>query len=635
MDDSKKIGLENTGYELLDPEKSLGVWCSEERTIFHFWVKDAGAVNVKFSREEDGAAHRVFDLYPRGGEYWHLEVDEDLHGSYYWLEVSRGGEVFKTVDPWAKAVSTNSQRAIAVDMDRTDPPGWHEDRRPALEKEVDAVIYEVHVRDFSSHLHSGMKNRGGYLAFTEEGTANKAGLSTGLDHLSSLGITHVQLLPIYDFVSVDDTDPEDYNWGYDPYCYNSPEGSYASDTSDLSRVTELKELIMALHSRGIGVIMDVVFNHTYHTRYSPLNILAPDYFYRWESEYEVANGSGVGNELATEREKVREFILQSVAYWAEEYHLDGFRFDLMGLIDRETMLEVRKTLDKIDESLLVYGEPWYALPPNLSEDRLMVKGAQRGERIGVFNDEFREAIKGDNDGPVPGFVTGDGEREHEIKKGVVGHTPYDEGLMGMTDQPGESINYVSCHDNLTLWDKLKKTCPNSSERELIRYHRFAHAIIFTSQGVAFMHGGAEFLRTKFGDHNSYKSGDRINALKWNRKTRYRKTHNYVRGLIHLRREHPAFRLGRAEEVREYLDFFHTPPGIVGFVLAPFAGGDDWKEITVIYNSWSEWAGVELPEYKNRHIVVNDECAGIEPVESLKTEGVDVPPHSALIMYSNG
>ncbi len=584
------------------------------------------------AEDEESPPVKTLHLYPEEAEYWHFKLLGDLHGTYYWLEIKRGDEVYKTVDPWSKAVGTNSKRSIIVDTARTDPPGWQEDSRVQIDSAVESVIYEVHVRDFSSHPQSGLVHRGKYLAFTERGSRNKAGLSTGQDHLQDLGVTHVQLLPIFDFASVDDTDFRDYNWGYDPYCYNSPEGSYATDPADLSRITELKELIMSLHNQNIGVIMDVVYNHTYHTDHSPLNLLAPDYFYRWENPDEIANGSGVGNELATEREEVREFIIQSVTYWAEEYHLDGFRFDLMGLIDRETMHRIRSRLDKIDDSILIYGEPWYALPPNLDKDRLMVKGAQRGKRIGVFNDEFREAIKGDNDGPVPGFVTGKSSMEHEIKKGVVGHIPFADNLMGMTDEPRESINYVSCHDNLTLWDKLKKTCSGSDESQLIRYHRFAHAILFTAQGASFMQGGAEFLRTKYGDHNSYQSGDRINALKWNRKTEYNDTYKYIRGLIELRREHPAFRLETAAEIKKYLSFLSAPEGVVAFKLGPQAGGDSWQKIIVIYNSRSEITAVELQEKKTWQLVVDENKAGIEPLETLHTDEVEVAANSAYVLY---
>lgn len=613
--------------------KNLGVHCTEEETHFHFWVKDAEDVRVKLAEDEESLPVKTLHLYHEEAEYWHFKLLGDLHGTYYWLEIRRGDKIYKTVDPWSKAVATNSKRSIIVDTARTDPPGWKDDARPEIESAVESVIYEVHVRDFSSHEQSGLQHRGKYLAFTEKNSTNEAGHSTGLDHLKDLGITHVQLLPIFDFASVDDTDPKDYNWGYDPYCYNSPEGSYATDPSSLSRITELKKLIMSLHSENIGVIMDVVYNHTYHTDHSPLNLLAPDYFYRWESADEVANGSGVGNELATEREKVREFIIQSVSYWAEEYHLDGFRFDLMGLIDRETMLKVRNRLDEIDDSILIYGEPWYALPPNLDKDKLMVKGAQRSKRIGVFNDEYREAIKGDNDGPVPGFITGKKGLEHEIKKGVVGHIPYAEDLMGLADEPNETINYLSCHDNLTLWDKLKKTCPESEEGRLIQLQRYAHAILFTSQGVAFMHGGSEFLRTKFGDHNSYQSGDRVNALKWDRKAEYYETYKYIRGLIELRREHPAFRLKTAAEIKKYLTFISTPEDVVGFHLGPHAGGDSWQDIVVIYNSRTDSPVIDLGKNRHWQQVVNDNRAGIEPLRTFHGRELEVAPQTAAVIYN--
>ncbi|MFW6238942.1 MAG: type I pullulanase, partial [Halanaerobiales bacterium] len=411
-----------------------------------------------------------------------------------------------------------------------------------------------------------MENRGKYLAFIEKGTVGPGRLATGLDHLSELGVTHVHLLPVYDYISVDDTDPEDYNWGYDPHLYNVPEGSYATDPSDESRICELKQLIMALHRRGIGVIMDVVYNHTFHLDTSPFNLTVPDYYHRFDSQACPTNGSGCGNEVATEKPMVRKFIIDSVKYWAEEYHLDCFRFDLMALMDKETMRQIETELEAIDPSILIYGEPWTgglsALPP----EKQMNKGAQQGTSISVFNDNFRNALKGDNDGHVRGYISGEYHREPEVKKGIVGSINYSDDLVSFTRDAGESINYVSAHDNLTLWDKLARSNGDCSEEERIKMDRLAQAIVLTSQGVPFLAGGEEFLRTKFGEHNSYNSGDEVNQLKWERKQEYLNTFMYYRGLIRLRREHPAFRMDTAAIIKENLSFFPTPRYTIGYIL---------------------------------------------------------------------
>jgi len=611
-----------------------GVLADKEGTSFNFWIKNADRAAVKISDTEAGEFQEKIDLDERAADYWTARIDRNLHGRYYLLEIERESGISETVDPWAKALATNSRRGIIVDLKRTDPPGWQQDSSLRLESPVDAIIYEVHVRDFSSHPESGLQHRGKFLAFTERGSCNSAGLSTGLDHLVELGVTHVQLMPVFDFATVDDTDPEAYNWGYDPLYYNSPEGSYASNPADLSRITELKKLVLALHNLNIGVIMDVVYNHTYFTRKSALEKIAPGYFYRKIPEGEIANGSGVGNEIATEKEKVREFIVNSVCYWAREYHLDGFRFDLMGLIDKKTMLKIQRELKKINENILIYGEPWYALPPQLKEERLMVKGRQRGTGIAIFNDDYRNAIKGCNDGLETGFASGRSEFYQEIKKGVVGQTDYSRKIKGFAASPEETVNYVSCHDNLTLWDKLAKSCPHDTTRTRISLDRMAQAIIMTSQGVPFLQGGEEFLRTKFGHANSYRAGDDINALKWERKTEYRETFNYYRGLIELRRTHPAFRLRSSEEIRRSLSFLESPEGIVVFRLAPWAGGDSWKEITVIYNAWWEWVKIKLGSKKVYHVVVDDRRAGTDTIESFRRADVDVPPHSVMVLYSN-
>ncbi|HLV09469.1 MAG TPA: type I pullulanase, partial [Halanaerobiales bacterium] len=497
-----------------------------------------------------------------------------------------------------------------------------------------AVIYELHVRDFSSSTFSGIKNRGKYLAFTEEGTRSPDGLKTGIDHLKELGITHLHLQPVFDFATVDDSDNTEYNWGYDPYFYNVPEGSYSSNPADDSRVREFKEMVLSLHKNNIGVIMDVVYNHSYNTHNSPFNLLVPGYFYRRDKCGNYTNGSGTGNEIASERPMVRKFIIDSVKYWAEEYHIDGFRFDLMALHDKRTMSMVEKTLKRIDPSIIIYGEPWTGGLSALEPSRQFTKGVQRGKKIAVFNDDFRNAIKGDNDGLGLGFVSGALGQTDNIKRGIVGEIMYNDYICGFADEPCETINYVSSHDNLTLWDKLNKSNYYDDEKTRIKMDQMAQAIIFTSQGVPFIQGGEEILRTKWGDHNSYNAGDRVNQIKWKRKKRYYETFKYYQGLIRLRREHPAFRMKDASQIRKHLSFLNTDDNIVGFLIKNNANGDQWRNIVVYYNPGREEALCQLPDFRRWFIVVNDREAGTEILEEIEKNKVLVPSITTMVLYSD-
>ena len=621
--------IRNTYYNGDD----LGVVYSKNKSIFKIWAPEAEEIKVIIYPDDTGSEYDLIRKMHRSKRgTWKVEIKRDLNNLYYTFQLKYNGEIWETVDPYAKAAGTNSRRGLILDLKETNPPGWEEDKRVNTQKRVDAVIYELHVRDFSSSPFSGMKNKGKYLAFTEEGTVNTSGLSTGIDHLKELGITHVHLLPVYDFISVDDTDPDQYNWGYDPHLYNVPEGSYATDPSDSSRIIELKKLIKSLHERGIGVIMDVVYNHTYYLDDSPLNLTVPDYYYRFDDSGHPSNGSGCGNELATEKPMVRKFIVDSVKYWADEYHIDGFRFDLMALIDKETMKQVEEELKKIDSSILIYGEPWPGGASALSPGLQMGKGSQYDTNISVFNDNFRNALKGDNDGHVRGYVSGEYHREHEVKKGVVGAINYDERLVNFTYRAGESINYVSAHDNLTLWDKLARSNGDISIERRIKMDRLAQAIVFTSQGVPFIAGGEEFLRTKYGDHNSYNSGDEINQIKWERKEEYYNTFEYYRGLIKLRREHSAFRMSSPEKIRENLNFFNTPQHVIGFILQEYANDDIWKDIVVIYNPYHRDVKCNLPVNDCWRVVVNSESAGVETLEEIYGSYIKISAVSARVLY---
>ncbi len=615
------------------PGRDLGVSCNGKNTKFKIWVPDADKVEVLiFENENDRNNYRLYSMEKDIQGTWKLNIGKNLEGFYYLFKIIRKGHSHFTVDPYAKAVGTNSELGLIVNLENTNPEGWEKDSRVKLEKPVDAVIYELHVKDFSVSEESGMKNKGKYLAFTEEGTTNSRGFKTGLEHLKDLGITHVHLLPVFDFATVDDNDKNDYNWGYDPLFYNTPEGSYASNPADDSRIIEFKKLVKKLHDNDIGVIMDVVYNHTYYTQKSSFEKIAPGYFYRKLLDNKFADGSGCGKEIATERPMVRKFIIDSLCYWTEEYHIDGFRFDLMGLMDKETMRQVEKTLHNIDPSILLYGEPWYALPPQLDSSRCMYKGAQAGMKIAVFNDKLRGTIKGDNNGHGRGFVTGNVDNEFTIKSGVVGEINYNKKLYGFTEKASETINYVSCHDDLSLWDKLLKL-EDINEDKKIKMDKMAQAIIFTSQGIPFLYAGEEFLRTKYKNDNSYNAGDEINKLKWERKSKYYEVYKYYQGLIRLRNHHPAFRMNEPEMIRKHLKFISTSPNTVGFKLVDYANGDEWKTIVVLYNPHPEWRHFYLKEKKNWGIVVDDERAGIIPFNVFTADNVNVPPISVMVLYN--
>ncbi len=612
----------------------LGVTYSQEQTKFRLWAPTATKVKLLIYDDDHSPTYeRIVKMEKNRNGTWLFIFAGDLAGKYYKYRVYIDDYVNETVGPYARAVGENSERGLILDMSLTNPWGWEYDRRVELEHRVDAVIYELHVRDFSISPYSGIKEKGKFLGFTERETTNPTGLRTGVSHLQELGITHVHLLPVFDFGSVDDRDDNQYNWGYDPHLYNVPEGSYATNPSDDSRIGEFKELVKVLHDCNIGVVMDVVYNHTFKCN-SPFNLVVPDYYYRFNHRGDYSNGSGCGNEIASERPMVRKFIIHSVKYWAEEYHIDGFRFDLMALLDRQTIEQIVRVLHDIDPSILIYGEPWIGGDSPLPPGQRMKKGAQQGLKMGLFNDHFRNAIKGDNDGSVRGFISGDYSRALAIKKGVVGGIRYNDKIENFTSGPGESVNYVSSHDDLTLWDKLQRSNKEDGEDIKIRMDRLAQAIIFTSQGIAFMAGGEEFLRTKFGEHNSYNAGDEINQIKWERKNTYFYTFKYYQGLIRLRLNHPAFRMFNSEQICNYLKFIETPSDTVGFTLHDYANDDSWREIVVFYNPRREKLMFNLPGIGKWNVVVNDSEAGITSLFTFTGNHIKVSPISAMVLYKN-
>ena len=544
---------------------------------------------------------------------------------------------------------------MILDLASTDPDGWENDTNPNAGMTYnDAVIYELHVRDLSSDESSGIQNTGKFLGLTETGTTTASGIPTGLDHMKDLGITHLHLLPVYDYASVDETksDKPQFNWGYDPKNYNVPEGSYATDPySPATRIKEFKEMVMALHKAGIRVIFDAVYNHTFDINGSNFQRTYPDYYYRKTKDGKYSDGSGCGNETASEKPLMRQFMLESVKYWIDEYHIDGFRFDLMGVHDIETMQAIREMVNRIDPSIYIYGEGWSAGSCAYPTEKLAVKAnTQQLKGIGAFSDDMRDALRGpfsdDHQGALLAGLTG---QEESLKFGIVGgiaHPQVDMTKVNYdkkpwTNNPTEQISYVSCHDDMCLVDRLKASIASLTDKnipeamrtaELLRIDQLAQTCVFTSQGVPFILAGEEMLRDKKGVHNSYNSPDSINQFTWTNLQKYPQAFAYYKSLIQLRKNHPAFRLSTGDKVRQHLEFLPAQETcLVGFQLKNLEGIDAWKNIIVIYNFNKEAKKMQIPEGNYTvaccNGVINEEGLGF-----VSGKEVEVAPQSALILY---
>ena len=630
------------------PGEDLGLRYTPSKSVFKVWAPTANAMRLQFY-EQDAGGQPVMtkDMKKRLDGEWELTVKKDLKGLYYTFQARIGDTwMAETPDPYAKAVGANGLRAQVLNMAETNPPGWEEDRRPPLENYTDIIIYELHVRDLSVHPNSGISSKGKYLGLTETGTLSPEGLSTGLDHIKELGVTHVHLLPVFDFASIDETKLEQnkFNWGYDPQNYNVPEGSYSTNPSDGAvRIREFKQMVKALHDAGLRVVMDVVYNHTGPTELSVFNQLVPGYYYRQDEQGGFSNASGCGNETASERPMMRKLIVESVKFWASEYHIDGFRFDLMGIHDIETMNQVSAELRKLHPSIFVYGEGWTAGDSPLpGEQRAIKHNVPKLDHVAAFSDDIRDAIKGHVFQPEQkGFVSGLNGLEESIKFGIVASTQHSQvdyekvnySKAPWAKSPAQTITYASCHDNHTLWDRLEISSPKSSEAERIEMNKLAAAIVLTSQGVPFIHAGEEMLRTKFGEENSYNLPDSINRLDWSRKARYRDVHAYYKGLIALRKQHPAFRLTSEALIQQHLEFLDiSEPNLVGYLLKDNAGGDAWREIAVVFNGNAEAKTVAVPE-RNWVLVVDGQTVNQDGIGVLRTGRLQVPARTAMVLWA--
>ena len=536
-------------------------------------------------------------MQPAGKNVWTCTVKGDLKGKFYTFNIGKG----ETPGVFAKAVGRCGKRGAIVDLKDTNPAGWDNDTQLTTKKMTDLVIYELHYRDFSVDPSSGLVNKGKFLCLTEK---------KAIDHLKELGINAVHVLPSFDFASVDENHPEQpqYNWGYDPLNYNVPEGSYSYDASNPTRrIFEFKTMVEKLHENGIRVILDVVYNHTFDLDHSNFNLTFPGAYYRYTADGKPSNGSGCGNETASEKPLMREFMLESVAYWAKEYHIDGFRFDLMGCHDIETMNLIRKELAAINPNIFVYGEGWSAGQCALPTDSLAVKANMKQmPGIAAFCDDMRDAIRGPfSDDHKGAFLAGLPGYEESIKAGIAGmvaHPQVDYSKVNYSKEPWaleptQMISYVSCHDDMCLADRLRAELPGISTDEAIRLDKIAQTVVFLSQGVPFMLCGEEMFRTKQGVHNSYNSPDSINRIDWDNLKRYPKLYSYYCDLTRFRREHPAFRMGSAEEIRKHLEFLPTKNGMVTFMLKNHAGGDEWNNIIVCINAGDDDQLVDIPDGK--------------------------------------
>lgn len=618
-----------------------------EGTRFSLWAPTADEVRLMLYNEgEGGHAYRTVSMEAGEEGVWHTTVAEDLLGKFYTFNVKTGDRwLGDTPGIFAKAVGVNGQRAAVIDLRATDPEGWADDRRPPLRSAADVVIYEMHHRDFSVSPASGIEHKGKFLALTEEGTRSPEGLATGIDHLRELGVTHVHLLPSYDYASVDETrlDENRYNWGYDPLNYNVPDGSYATDPyrPDV-RIREFKQMVQALHQAGIRVILDVVYNHTFSIDGSNFERTAPGYFYRQRPDGTYADASACGNETASNRPMMRKYIVESVLHWAREYHIDGFRFDLMGIHDIETMNQVRAALTALDPSIIVYGEGWAAQAPQLPQDSLAMKAnTYRMPGIAAFSDEMRDALRGPfNDNKQGAFLAGLPGGEESIKFGIVGAVQHPQVCNDSVNysqapwagEPTQMISYVSCHDDMCLVDRLRASIPGIKDDELARLDKLAQTAVFTSQGIPFIYAGEEVMRDKKGVHNSYQSPDSINAIDWSRKALHADVFAYYKGLIQLRKNHPAFRLGSAELVRRHLEFLPVEgKNLVAWRLKEHAGGDRWEDIVVVLNSRREPARVAVPQ-GNYTIVCKDGAINEGGLAKVSGAELTVPAQSALIAW---
>ena len=595
---------------------------SPAKTQFAFWSNVAEQMEIHLYEAADAAEFETVALTKGENDFWTASVKGDLAGKFYTVRSFQNGEwTPEAPGIFAKAVSVNGQRAAILDLNATNPEGWDADIRPAMPDMTDIVVYETHLRDFTMSPLSGVTNKGKFIGLTEEAPLN---------YLRELGITHLQILPFFDYGSIDETtlDQNRYNWGYDPVNYNAPDGGYSTNPYDPAcRIREAKAMIQALHKAGIRVIMDVVYNHTYDVMGCSLGRVVPKYFYRLNEDGTYANGSGCGNETASDHEMYRRFMVESVCYWAREYHIDGFRFDLMGIHDQETMRQIRAALDEIDPTILTYGEGWAAMSPAYPYEELAMKQwTYKMPRVGAFSDDIRNALIGSPFDHDPGFASGNPAGVKDVMRGLIACPEW-------SGEPMQHVSYITCHDNYCLRDRIEVSTKGVSEETRLRMNKLAQTAVLVSQGMSFLYGGEELYRTKRGIDNSYQSPDSINIIPWENKREYYDLFEYYKQMIAIRRAHKGFRLGSAEAVKEHVEFLDADNDqVIIYRIKDLEGIDTAKSLLVILNGSAEGVTCNLPEMDGESVILADNgIANAGGIEMGPYEQTYVEPYSAMII----
>ncbi|XLP24562.1 type I pullulanase [Bacillus toyonensis] len=612
----------------------LGNIYSPQHTKFRVWAPTASEAKLVTYKKWNDKIGTEINMQQGEKGTWKAELKGNQKGLFYTYKVKIGDKWTEAVDPYVRAASVNGDKGAVVDLEETNPKKWKANKKPKFKNPEDAIIYELHVRDLSIQPESGIKQKGKYLGVTEKGTKGPKGVKTGLDHMKDLGVTHVQFLPIFDYASVNEEtlNKPQYNWGYDPKNFNVPEGSYSTNPYEPTvRITELKQMIQVLHDNNLRVVMDVVYNHMYNAAESNFHKLVPGYYYRYNEDGTFANGTGVGNDTASERKMMKKFMVDSVTYWAKEYNLDGFRFDLMGIHDYETMNEIRKAVNQIDPSIILHGEGWDLNTPLAAELKANQKNAEKMKGIAHFNDNIRDGLKGSVfEEKENGFVNGKQNMEDRIKKGITAGIDYDTNSSTYQD-PEQVLTYVEAHDNHTLWDKLEFTNSGDSEDVRKQMHKLSSSILLTSQGIPFLHAGQEFMRTKYGDHNSYKSPDSINQMDWLRRAAYNNEVDYMKGLIDLRKKFPAFRMTSTEQIKKHISFIDAPKNVVAYSIDGKGNGNKNENFMVAHNANRESVDITLPSKGPWKVLVDGKQAGSKTLYVVHDNKIKVPALSSFVL----
>ncbi|NBU23120.1 MAG: type I pullulanase [Actinobacteria bacterium] len=619
----------------------LGNTYSAAGTDFRLWAPTATEAELLiYSSAADAKPSKTISMAKSEKGTWTARLEGDQHLTIYTYRVKLGSEWSEAVDPYVKAATINGTKGVVVDLAKTNPVGWLTHQKPAFSGiATDAVFYELHVRDLSVDTSSGIVNKGKFLGLTEAGTTTPNGKTkTGVDSIVDLGVTHLQLLPIYDYKTVDESRNDQFNWGYDPLNFNVPEGSYSTAPANpVNRIQELKQTIQYLHGRGLRVVMDVVYNHVFDAGSHSFERLVPGYFFRKDANGGFSNGTGVGNEIASERSMASKYIVDSSLYWAKEYRLDGFRYDLMGILDTKTMNSVRQGVDKIDDDFLIIGEGWNMGDVLSAELKANQFNASQMPRIAHFNDGIRDGLKGSVfKAEENGWASGRASSKLEVMAGIAGEIEYGGMVRGSwgASAPDQSVSYVEAHDNLTLYDKLKSSMPGTTEAERQRVFALASSVAILAQGIPFIHAGQEFMRTKGGDENSYKSPDSVNSLKWDERSKNATMVNYFKGLLEIRKSNSAFRMSKVGEVKQKLKFAATSPDLIAYSLDATQQGNSVKRLFVVHNSSKRVKTVKLPVSGPWKVLAQGSVAKASGIGSVRSMSqISIPAQSTVVLSS--